>query len=195
MNKLLVALVLCSFAALAKADSIVIPFSGSGSSGTIAPGEPWVANGGGTTSWGSPGLNQGVLAWSGSVSNITDLSITFTGLPQGVVIDDLGTICGGGAYGGTVLCTGTTGAYLPYLWTSTISNGGDTITFDALPGVTLGPGQSYFLNILFSGSEGDTVNFTGGWSSPSTVPEPGTVWLMSAGCAALGDLVRRRRSR
>lgn len=190
MKKLLVAFVLCFSAVLAKADSIVIPFSGSGSSGTIAPGEPWLVK---TPFWGSPGPGLGVLAWTGSVGDITDLSITFSGLPDGVVIDDPGTGCIGGPSGGTVLCTGTTEDALVNLWTPTISADGSTITFDAPAGVTLGPGQAYFANVFFSGDEGDTVDFAGGWSSP--VPEPGTVWLLGAGLAALGEVVRRRRIR
>lgn len=186
------ALVLCFSAVLAKADSIMIPFSGSGASGTIAPGEPWSVNLYGTNSWGSPGKGAGTLAWTGPVGDITGLTIHFLGLPNGVAIDDIlfdGRKCGVG----TSLCTGSSGTSLGSPWAPTISADGSTVTFDAPAGVTLGPGQAYFVNVFFSGDEGEAVDFTGGWSSP--VPEPGTVWLLGAGLAGLGDVVRRRRSR
>lgn len=193
MKKLIVALVLCSSAVLAKADSIVIPFSGSGSSGTIAPGEPWSINDYGTYSWGSRG-GEGTLAWASPVGDITGLTIHFLGLPNGVVIDDIDLAppkCGGG----TKLCPGP-GTLTGIGWTPTLSADGSTVTFDApvgILGIPLGPGQHYLVIVNFSGNEGDSVSFTGGWISP--VPEPGTVWLLGAGLAALGDVVRRRRSR
>lgn len=191
MKHLVVPVVLSVCAVLAKADTIVIPFSGSGASGTIAPGLAWAINTSSTDSFGSPGVSQGVLAWPGSPTpqDITDFTVTFSGLPTGVTIDptSLATAaqdCAGNASGGTVFCSTVSGSYVQ--WTPTLSNGNDTITFEAPTGDSLNSGNDYFVNIFFNGNEGASVAFTGGWSSTSTVPEPGSLLLTVAGLGALG---------
>ena len=53
----ILALILAS--AVMAGATIVIPFSGSGASGTIAPGEAWTINQLGTFNWGTPGIGLG----------------------------------------------------------------------------------------------------------------------------------------
>ncbi|HTS49689.1 MAG TPA: PEP-CTERM sorting domain-containing protein [Bryobacteraceae bacterium] len=203
MKKLVVTLVVCLCAAAARADIIAIPFSGSGSSGTIAPGLAWSINDGGTFSFGSPGVGESVLPWPGAPTpvDITDFTITFTRLPEGVTIDPAslatpGQDCGGGASGGTVFCSPGPGSepFPGYTqWIPTLSNDDRTITFDAPAGISLTAGDDYFVNIFFTQSEGEAVNFTGGWSSP--VPEPMSILLLGTVTVLCTLALRRRAAR
>src|SRR5215471_16748010 len=171
LSRILAHIVAC--AAMAHA-SIVIPFSGSGSSGTIAPGEAWTINQLSTFNWGSPGVGLGFETWNGSIA-VEDFTITFLRLPAGVQITnlELGPTCGTGNE--TVLCEAS-GTLIP--WTPALSNGGATVTFTAPSPLMLLPGDSFYINIYFSGDEGSSVAFTGGWSA---VPEPFTLGLTGLG--------------
>jgi hypothetical protein len=162
-------------AAIAAA-SVVIPFSGSGASGTIAPGEAWTINQLSTFNWGSPGIGLGFETWTASIP-IEDFTITFTGFPSGVQITnlELGPTCGTGSQ--TVFCEAS-GSLIP--WTPALSNGGATVTFTAPSSVKLLPGDSFYINLYFSGDEGSSVTFTGGWSQ-EVVPEPFTLGLTGLG--------------
>lgn len=166
-----VLVLILAFAAMASA-SIVIPFSGSGASGTIAPGEAWTINQLSSFNWGSPGVGLGSETWNGSIA-VEDFTITFAGLPAGVQITNLetGPTCGTGNE--TVFCSG-----LLQPWTPALSNGGVTVTFTAPAPEMLLLGDSFYINIFFSGNEGSTVTFRGGWSA---VPEPFTLGLMGSG--------------
>jgi hypothetical protein len=42
------------------------------------------------------------------------------------------------------------------------------------------PGESFYIDIFFSGNEGDGVTFRGGWSQE--VPEPSTLALADRAC-------------
>jgi hypothetical protein len=53
-----------------------------------------------------------------------------------------------------------TGSLIP--WTPALSNGGATITFTAPSLPMLLPGDSFYINIYFSGDEGSSIAFTGG---------------------------------
>jgi hypothetical protein len=187
----------CLCAIAARADTIVISFSGSGTSGTIAPGEPWLINGLSTNSWSSPGLGLGTTQWPGAPTqqDITDFTITFTGLPTGVTIDpgSLATpadVCSGVF---TVFCSGPT-FLVGNQWVSTLSNGNDTITSAAPAGISLNGGDFYFVNVLFTGPV-SSVTFTGGWSTPTPVPEPATLGLLSIGLLAISYVGRRCTAR
>ena len=201
MKKSVFGLALCLCAVTARADFIVIPFSGSGTSGTIAPGEPWAINAFGTMSWGSPGVGLGILAWPGppTPQDITDFTITFRGLPAGVTIDpaSLATAaqdCAGGPGGGTVFCSETPAAI--YQWIPSLSPDHDTITWEAPAGGALFGGDDYFVNIFFTGAV-PGVTFTGAWTSPVPVPEPGPGLLLLLGTAAglCAAALRRRAAR
>jgi hypothetical protein len=165
---------------------IVIPFSGSGSSGTIAPGEAWTINQLSTFNWGSPGIGLGFETWNASIP-VEDFTITFTSLVNGVQITNLetGPTCGTGNE--TVFCEAS-GTLIP--WTPVLSNGGATVTFTAPSPLMLLPGDSFYINIYFSGDEGSSVAFTGGWSQ-ETVPEPFTLGLTGAGLLTVA--IRRCR--
>jgi hypothetical protein len=196
MKQLAVTVVLCLCAVGARADVVVIPFSDSGTSGTIAPGESWSVDDFGTFSWGSPGVGEGVLPWPGppTPQDITDFTITFTGLPTGVTIDPTSLAtpaqdCAGNANGGTVFCSSFPSLFTQ--WIPTLSNGNDTITWEAPAGISLNGGDNYFANIFFTGAV-SSVTFTGGWSSPTPVPEPGSLLFVAAGLCAV--VLRRRLS-
>ena len=166
--------------------TIVIPFSGSGASGTIAPGEGWIINQLSTFNWGTPGVGLGFETWNGSVA-IEDFTITFTSFANGVQITNLetGPTCGNGSQ--TVFCSAIS-TLVP--WTPVLSNGGTTVTFTAPGSLMLLPGDSFYINIYFSGDEGSSVAFTGGWSQ-ETVPEPFTLGLTASGLLTIA--IRRRR--
>ena len=87
-------IVLLGSAVIASA-TIVIPFSGSGSSGTIAPGEAWTINQLGSFNWGTPGIGLGFGTWNGSIA-VEDFTISFTSFTNGVQITNLetGPTCG-----------------------------------------------------------------------------------------------------
>jgi hypothetical protein len=146
--------VILASAAIAGA-TIVIPFSGSGASGTIAPGEGWIINQLSSFNWGTPGVGLGFETWNGSVP-IEDFTITFTSSANGAQITNLetGPTCGTGNQ--MVFCSGT---FTP--WTPLLSNNGATITFTAPGTQMLLPGDSFYINIYFSGDEGSSVTFTG----------------------------------
>lgn len=138
LGRILAMLVLS--AAIAGA-TIVIPFSGSGSSGTIAPGEGWIINQLGSFNWGSPGVGLGFEVWNGDIP-IQDFTITFIDLPQGVQITNLQMPpdCGNGSQ--TVFCTGFLTS-----WTPALTDNGATVTFTAPGQEMLVPGESFYVNI------------------------------------------------
>ena len=182
LSKVLVLIV--AFAAMAHA-TIVIPFSGSGASGMIAPGQPWTINQLSTFNWGTPGIGQGFGTWNGTIP-IEDFTITFA-FTNGVQITNLetGPTCGTGNE--TVFCSGS---LTP--WTPVLSNGGTTVTFTAPGSQMLLPGDSFYINIYFDGDEGSSVTFRGGWSQEA-VPEPFTLGLTASGLLTIAAARRWRR--
>jgi hypothetical protein len=173
MRFLLKVLVLLVLSAAIASATIVIPFSGSGSSGTIAPGEGWIINQLSSFNWGTPGVGLGFETWNADIA-IQDFTITFIDLPPDVEITNvqMPPDCGNGNQ--TVFCSGFLDA-----WTPALSDGGHTITFTAPGTEILSPGESFYINIFFSGDEGDSVTFRGGWSQE--VPEPCTLALTGSG--------------
>ena len=163
-----------------------ITFSGSGSSGTIAPGQPFNYNFDGNFDWGVPGVGNGLATWSGPT--IDGFTITFSGLPRGVGIDpgSLGSGCNGGFSGGTVFCAS------PYSqpWVATLSNNDTSITFMAQSGGDLlTNGDQFFVNIDLTGNANGAA-FSGTWQEP--VPEPGSMVLFGSGAFALVGVLRRK---
>jgi len=106
-------------------------------------------------------------------------------LANGVQITNLETGPTRGTGSQTVFCSGT---FTP--WTPVLSNGGTTVTFTAPGSQMLLPGDSFYINIYFSGDEGSSVAFTGGWSQEA-VPEPFTLGLTASGLLTIA--IRRCR--
>jgi hypothetical protein len=177
-------------------------FSGSGTSGNLFPGvEPWVFNADGGAAagspgnnWGSPGVNEGITAYSHADAAF-GFDITFTGggtiLPGSVTIGN-NAGCGGGTSGGTTFCTISP----TNIWIAT-QTGASSLAFRAQdPSFFLTTGQSYFVNIFFAGET--PTSFTGRWltdftPTPVPVPEPASMALFGAGLLGLGLARRRRR--
>ena len=165
-----------------------IPFSGSGSSGTINPGQPFSYNFDGAAfepDWGVPGVGATLATWSGPT--IDQFTITFD-LAAGIAIDpiNIGTTCDGGSFGGTVFCAS------PYSqpWNVTTLTT-DSITFTASPGGDLlVSGDPFFINIFFTGGDPVGSGFSGDWVTP--VPEPGGLVLFGSGILALAGAFRRK---
>ncbi len=181
VSGLLCLLLLASTAAVAGS----IPFSGSGSSGTINPGQPFSYSGDGGADWGVPGVDGGLAVWTGPT--VDQFTITFD-LTGGISIDplDVGTTCNGGPSGGTVFCAS------PYSQPWNVTNlTTDSITFTALPGGDLLiNGDPFFINIFFTGGDPNGASFSGDWVSP--VPEPSGLVLFGSGVLGLVGILRRR---
>ena len=130
---------------------------------------------------------MGFDTWNGSIP-IEDFTITFATLPTGVQITNLetGPTCGTGSQ--TVFCSAS-GTLTP--WTLVLSNGGVTVTFTAPGSQMLLPGDSFYINIFFSGDEGSSVTFRGGWSQEA-VPEPLTLGLTASGLLTIAIRHSRR---
>ncbi len=184
VSGLLCVVLLASMTAVAGA----IPFSGSGSSGTINPGQPFSYDFDGAIfepNWGVPGVGAALSLWSGPT--IDQFTITFD-LGAGIAIDplNLGTTCDGGPFGGTVFCASPFSQ--PWNVTTLTAN---SITFTALPGGDLLiDGDPFFVNVFFTGGDPNGTSFSGDWITP--VPEPGGIVLFSSGLVGLAGILRRR---
>jgi hypothetical protein len=185
MSKSLLSVVLVScsllFATVAMAD---ITFSGSGTSGSIAPGLMWSFDETtvfrGLPVWGVPGLGDGNATWTGS-GPVDDFTITFTGLTIDQTPDPNPT--GVGDFTRFHLADDTP-------WTASFI-GTDTVHFTAPdPSHWLYPGTQFFVNIAFTDQNVETVTFTGSWSEP--VPEPSSLLLIGTGLIGAAGSLRRK---
>jgi len=168
-----------------------IPFSGSGGSGTIQTGQPFAYNADGGTvapDWGIPGVNLNAAFWSGPT--ISQFMVTFA-LPAGVIIDPAQIIIGNGgncfgtSNGGTTFCAG------PYStpWTATLI-GTNEIVFNS-SGDLLTAGDTFFVNVFFSGGDPYGAAFSGEFT-PIPIPEPATPMILGSGLFALCAGLRRK---
>ncbi len=184
-----------------------IPFSGAGSSGTLATGQAWLlvfdstsVDPGfrGVSVWGVPGLGAGNASWTGP-ETVIGFDVVFN-LPTGVSIDQTPD---SGAF------NDDTRMYINGVpWTPTFL-GLNEVRFD-MSGGPMSTGNSFFVNVAFSdqrvlGPAGWT-----GWNSPSlgvqniesvsfsgnfittAVPEPGSLLLFGLGALAIGAVRRFR---
>ncbi|MGA8029997.1 MAG: PEP-CTERM sorting domain-containing protein [Bryobacteraceae bacterium] len=189
MNVRLSMLFCLALASTVSASAGAIPFSDSGKSGTMAPGERWEYHAPFTSineySWGSPGAGQGSTQWVGS-NPVTSFEISYD-LPRGVDID-LGTYPDGSTFY-------SVDGKKNYEWIPKLINS-DTIRFtDPSGDPALNNTESYFVNIFFTGKVTDSA-FSGAWgSAPGTAtPEPASLLLIAAGLLGIGGWVRLRRA-
>jgi hypothetical protein len=184
------------FVAALSASASTIPFSGSGHSGQMAPGQPWIYDAFRTIadpgdSWGSPGAGKGFDQWN-EATPVTGFEITFD-LPTAVSIDPAAPSFGFYSYDST----GTN----RYAWTPTLMNSNgvlNEVTFNDPTGdPALTNGESFYINIYFTsiGQITDSA-FSGEFLSPSApTPEPASLPLIITGIAGLAwARVRLKRS-
>src|SRR5271165_1471797 len=182
LRRLLLILCFVGLGCLAANADIPFSFAGGAATGTIAPGQPFSYDHDGGTlegDWGSPGVGAGTLVWSGPT--IYDFEITFA-LQPGTSIDPAQILVGNGA--GCVGSTGggTTFCASPFTppWKADLV-APNSIAFYAPPGEPMANGDSYFVNIFFSGPDPNGASFTGTW----TTPEPSSLLLLSSGVVGL----------
>ena len=189
-RNLLLLLCVLTLASITASAGSSIPFSGSGSSGTIQTGQSFAYNGDGgmpIPNWGIPGVNLGTAIWNGPTVN--DFLVTFN-LPMGTILDPnqviLGTNsgCAGGPTGGTTFCA------LPFStpWTPTLI-GTNEIEFKS-SGDLLTAGDIFFVSIFFEGDDPNGVFFSGEFNTP--VPEPTSPMLLGSGLLAVVAGLRRK---
>ena len=187
MMRKLVLMFCVVLATVATASAGSISFTGSGTSGTIDPGQPFTYdfdNAGFEPDWGVPGVNGGLATWNGPTVN--GFTISFD-LPGGVSIDpmNLGTTCDGTASGGTVFCAGPFGQ--PWDVEALTAN---SITFQAPDGELLTNGDPFFINIFFTGGDPAGVSFNGEWLT-SPVPEPNSLLFLGSGVLGFMAVLRK----
>jgi hypothetical protein len=169
-----------------------IPFSGSGSSGTLQTGQPFAYDFDGGVfepDFGIPGVGNNLATWQGPT--VSQFEITFD-LPAGVEIDpamvELGQTgdCVGGPAGGTAFCA------QPFTqpWTAQLI-GANELIFTATPGNSLTNGDPFFLNIFFTGGDPNGASFSGAFTA--STPEPSSILLFGSGLLGAVTFMRRRK--
>ena len=192
----LAALVFATFAAGCPGVCGTINFSGSGSSGSIAPNAlPWSLLPAsenlfrGVSVWGVPGFGNGNATWPSGNGNALSFTITFTGLPGGVSIDQTPDPNPTGANDFTRFHRGDDGV----IWIPGYT-GGNSVTFTAP--IIMPAGTDFFVNVAFTGDVGSSVSFTGNWDTDvKAVPEPGSFGLLAVAILAAGIFFGKRSRR
>ena len=176
---------------------VIDPYSstaGAGNSGTDAFGNTWNGSttygapyagpGAGFSAWGSPGLGSGDATY-GTAPAATQFTVRFA-YDSSTAIDQTLSPFPGGYNEYTRFTDDSTGV----AWTPTYF--GEGVTFTAPTGDSLKAGDSYFANVVFTGSDlsGANAGFT---ASFGAVPEPASWALMLAGVGLLGGALRGQR--
>jgi hypothetical protein len=199
----------CVFALLAAltvssiGQSATIDFSGSGTSGTIPPGSmAWVVTPDDATTmgldcisptvnrcdisvWGVPGLGALSLTWPSGNGDALSFTVTFTGLPGGVTIDQTADPAPN-SFDDFTRFQDITNLTLTAVWTPSYT-GGNSVTFTDPSAGGMPAGDVFFVNVAFTGGTVDAATFTGDWTTDAPVagvPEPGSLSL--AGLVLVG---------
>lgn len=189
--------------ALASASTVKcgpITFSGAGTSGTMNPNSlSWQFNPNdssfgmrGVPVWGSPGLLLGQDTWPTGDGQALSFTIIFTSLPVGVTIDQTPDPTPASIDDFTRFESSLD----TVIWTPSYA-GGNSVMFTPPGSYSIPTGAQFFVNVAFTGDAASlgamsTVQFTGDWTTTSTVPEPDSVSLLILGLSGAGLLLRRR---
>jgi hypothetical protein len=181
--------------ATAPANAMIAPFGGT-ATGTDPLGHKWIAdNSAGPGAWGEPGLLKGTLSFNPAgftapdgVATASEFDFIFL-KGVGGTIDETPASGPGGSELTTRFSTGGV------LWTPHFSADGKEVDFIAPGGGHISPGDTFFVNVVFTGAvDVEHFSFAGLWTdTPKTIPEPGALALLAGGLVGLG-LVRRRKA-
>ncbi len=170
--------------------SAQIYFSGAPASGTDPFGLTYltdVLTDGGISvlAFGIPGLNAGTRPLPAGAPTIASFEIRFTGgSPLSTNLDTLD-------FFGTRLLNATTFGFFD----AVVSADRTTATFTAPAGLEIDPGERFFVNVVFAGTDLPTTfdAVYNGTLGATAVPEPATIVLVATGLAGVTMLARRRR--
>lgn len=156
----------------------IVTWSGTGDTGTDPYGLIWRFSSDelqtGLDSWGIPGLGFGTLGWNGP-DDLSKFDITFPKLPDGVSISAVPPATTWGGFDDSTRFSNVTDTLL---WNSAFL-GSNTVEFTAPDAASvLHPGDSFFVNVVFTGTvpEADRT-FISGYNTRAT-PEPGPLALL-----------------
>ncbi len=182
---IVLAMVIMVFAASAKAD---VSFVGIGAAGADVYGNAWSWNNngpGGASAWGIPGLLAGTLTWTGPATS--DFDIVFGTKETVMPAIDLTPTPGNSPFG-SYLTTRFSNVTAGALWTM-VSVSPTEVQFFAPGGAQLVAGDTFFVNVVFTGNIDPTkVGFV---ATYSPVPVPPTLLLLAPGLLGLVGIRKR----
>jgi hypothetical protein len=192
MRKFIAVAAFAAAAALASAaNAVVIPFGGV-ATGLDPLGQSFTAANTFGSAWGEPGLGLGTLIFNpASISNskgdwANEFDFIFLKGVTGVIDQTPAS----GPSGFETTTRFSTGGIL---WTP-VFLGTNEVDFIAPAGVKINPGDSFFVNVAFTGPiTTSRFSFAGLWTDENGVPEPATWSLMIAGFGLAGASLRARR--
>ena len=181
----IVLVMVMAFTAPAKAD---VSFVGIGAAGVDTYGNGWTWNNngpGGASAWGIPGLLAGTLTWTGPATS--DFDIVFGTKETLMPAIDLTPTPGNSPFG-SYLTTRFSNVTAGALW-NMVSVSPSEVQFFAPAGAQLVAGDTFFVNVVFTGNIDPTkVGFV---ATYSPVPLPPALLLFAPGIAGLAAIRKR----